>query len=173
MAEKGGLAMQLRRRRGILENDRIQYIPVGRIYPNPNQPRRQFDRRELAELADSIREHGILQPLTVRRCDKGFELVSGERRLRAARLAGLGEVPCLIAGVDEETSSLLALVENLQRRDLDFIEEARAIARSLKTLASPRNRRRPGWANPSPPWPISCGCCAFRRRRSRRCSRTA
>ncbi|HPE15333.1 MAG TPA: ParB/RepB/Spo0J family partition protein [Oscillospiraceae bacterium] len=123
--------MQLRRRRGILENDRIQYIPVGRITPNPNQPRHQFDRRELSELADSIREHGILQPLTVRRREKGFELVSGERRLRAARLAGLGEVPCLIAGVDEETSSLLALVENLQRRDLDFMEEARAIARLI------------------------------------------
>ena len=87
----------------------------------------------LQELADSIREHGVLQPLTVRRTAEGLELVAGERRLRAARLAGLREVPCILVRADEAQSGMLALVENLQRRDLDYIEEAEGLAR-LMTL---------------------------------------
>ena len=99
--------------------------------PNPQQPRRSFDETALRELADSIRAYGILQPLTVR--DRGgfYELVAGERRLRAARIAGLREVPCLVAEVGEEDAALLALIENLQRRDLDYMEEAAAIARLI------------------------------------------
>ena len=102
------------------------------IHPNPRQPRRLFDEAALRELAASIRRHGILQPLTVRRRTGGWELVAGERRLRAARLAGLETVPCIEAEVDERESALLALVENLQRQDLHYFEEAAAIADYLR-----------------------------------------
>lgn len=121
------------RRTGVLESGRVLYLPLGSIRPNPAQPRRVFDPAGLQELADSIREYGVLQPLTVRRRANGYELVAGERRLRAAGLAGLTTVPCLVASVDEEASGMLALVENLQRRDLDFIEEAEGLARLMKT----------------------------------------
>ena len=115
------------RRTGILESGRVLYLPLGSIRPNPAQPRRVFDPAGLQELADSIREYGILQPLTVRRRENGYELIAGERRLRAAGMAGLTQAPCLVASVDEEASGMLALVENLQRRDLDFIEEANGL----------------------------------------------
>lgn len=110
----------------------VRYIPINAVRPNPQQPRRSFDETALRELADSISAYGILQPLTVR--DRGgvYELVAGERRLRAARIAGLREVPCLIAEVGEEDAALLALIENLQRRDLDYMEEAAAIARLIR-----------------------------------------
>ena len=111
---------------------RVQYISTTRIRPNPQQPRRSFPEDALAELAESIRCYGILQPLTVRRAGGDFGLIAGERRLRAARLAGLREVPCLIARVGEEDSALLALIENLQRRDLDYWEEADALARLIR-----------------------------------------
>ena len=113
-------------------SSRVRYIPINTVRPNPQQPRRSFDETALRELADSIRAYGILQPLTVR--DKGgfYELVAGERRLRAARIAGLREVPCLVAEVGEEDAALLALIENLQRRDLDYMEEAAAIARLIR-----------------------------------------
>ena len=112
-------------------SSRVRYIPINTVRPNPQQPRRSFDETALRELADSIRAYGILQPLTVR--DRGgfYELVAGERRLRAARIAGLREVPCLVAEVGEEDAALLALIENLQRRDLDYMEEAAAIARLI------------------------------------------
>ena len=102
-------------------SSRVRYIPINTVRPNPQQPRRSFDETALRELADSIRAYGILQPLTVR--DRGgfYELVAGERRLRAARIAGLREVPCLVAEVGEEDAALLALIENLQRRDLDYM----------------------------------------------------
>ena len=126
--------MNFLRRKGLYENGRILYLPVDAIAPNPGQPRRNFSPEGLAELSASIREHGILQPLSVRRGEQGgYELVSGERRLRAARQAGLEEVPCILVAVDSEGSSLLALVENLQRRDLDFVEEAAALAKLIQT----------------------------------------
>lgn len=125
--------MQLLRKKGLYETGRVLYLSVGAISPNPNQPRTRFSEEGLLELSDSIREHGILQPLSVRKLDGGYELVSGERRLRAAKLAGLREVPCIVVDVDEESSSLLALVENLQRRDLDFLEEALALDKLIRT----------------------------------------
>ena len=93
--------------KGEFLSSRVRYIAIGAVRPNPQQPRRSFDETALRELADSIRAYGILQPLTVR--DKGgyYELVAGERRLRAARMAGLREVPCLIAAVGEEDAALL------------------------------------------------------------------
>lgn len=113
--------------------DRILSLPLDSIHPNPDQPRRFFDPHALEELADSIRALGILQPLTVRQTQDGWELVAGERRLRAAALAGLDRVPCIPIQADSQNSSLLALVENLQRRDLDFLEEALALDKLLRT----------------------------------------
>ena len=110
---------------------RVFYLPVSSLRPNPNQPRRYFEEGALRELSESIRRYGILQPLTVRRGANGYELIAGERRLRAAMLAGIAEVPCLLARSDEEESALLALIENLQRSDLHYFEEAAAIARLI------------------------------------------
>lgn len=109
-------------------------LPIRDISPNPNQPRTLFTQEDLTELSRSIAQLGILQPLSVRRGSGGWELVAGERRLRAAELAGLKTVPCLEVQADEPTSSLLALVENLQRRDLDFWEEALALRRLIDTF---------------------------------------
>ena len=138
-------------RKGEFLSTRVQYIPLGRIRPNPQQPRHSFDEEGVAELAASIRSCGILQPLTVRRAGEGYELVAGERRLRAARIAGLREVPCLVAQVGEEDSALLALMENLQRRDLDCWEEAQAIARLISRygLSQEEAARRLGRAQPT------------------------
>lgn len=118
--------------RTLIDSGRIVFLPLGAIQPNPSQPRRVFDSAALQELAASIAQFGVLQPLTVRRTPDGMELVAGERRLRAARLAGLSEVPCILLSVDDEESGLLALIENLQRLDLDFIEEAAGIARLMQ-----------------------------------------
>lgn len=119
------------RRKSDFLSSRVQYISLAQLSPNPQQPRRSFDEAALRELADSIRAYGILQPLTVRRTPGGYQLVAGERRMRAARMAGLREVPCLVAQVDEQDAGMLALIENLQRRDLDCFEEAAAIARLI------------------------------------------
>jgi len=110
-------------------------IAIAEIKPNPEQPRRSFDPASLQELADSIRIHGILQPLLVREGFAGYELIAGERRLRAAEIAGLAEVPVIVhpgSGGRLEERLELALVENLQRTDLNAIEEARAIQRLLR-----------------------------------------
>ena len=126
--------MQLLKKKGMLDSTRVLFLPVESILPNPHQPRRTFSPESLRELSASIRELGLLQPLTVRRRDGQWELVAGERRLRAAKLAGLKEVPCLALQIDSQQSSLLALVENLQRRDLDFLEEALALERLMDTF---------------------------------------
>lgn len=119
-------------RRGLLETTRVTMLSPEVISPNPDQPRRYFDPDGLRELAESIRVHGILQPLSVRRKGGGrYELIAGERRLRAAILCGLDQVPCLVLEVSRESSCLLSLIENLQRRDLDFWEEAKALERLI------------------------------------------
>ena len=120
-------------KRGIYDSGRVLYLPIEHISPNPCQPRTLFPQEELEELAQSIQALGILQPLTVRRREGRWELVAGERRLRAAKLAGLSQVPCLSVQADGQSSALLALVENLQRRDLDFWEEATALRTFLDT----------------------------------------
>jgi len=112
---------------------KVLMLTAADIEPNPNQPRRQFDEAELNSLAQSIRENGILQPLTVRKSPGGYELIAGERRLRAAQLACLTQIPCLLTDVSDEQSAILALVENLQRQDLGFFEEAEGIARLMQT----------------------------------------
>lgn len=106
----------------------VMMLSPAEIIPNPNQPRQIFEPESLAELANSIRQHGILQPLTVRCTEDGWELIAGERRLRAAQLAGLESVPCLEHDADDMDSALLALIENLQRQDLNCFEEAAAMA---------------------------------------------
>ena len=114
------------------EERSLRRIRVSDIARNPNQPRKYFDPEAIAQLAESIRQYGVLNPLTVRRSPSGgYELVAGERRLRAARVAGLNEVPCLVIAADNEDSSAIALVENLQRRDLDFFEEAYGFKRLI------------------------------------------
>jgi ParB family chromosome partitioning protein len=102
----------------------VQGIPVAGIRENPWQPRRRFDEEALAELTESVRKRGVLQPLLVRAVEGGYELIAGERRLRAARKAGLADVPAIVMDVPDEDAAELALIENLQREDLDPIEEA-------------------------------------------------
>lgn len=125
--------MALVRKKGLFESTRVLFLSIESIFPNPSQPRKFFSQEGLEELAASIQEYGVLQPLSVRKVEGSYELVSGERRLRASKLAGLTEVPCILVKADSEESSLLALVENLQRRDLDFVEEAEALARLIRT----------------------------------------
>ena len=110
-----------------METGRVVFLPFSAISPNPNQPRTVFAEDALAELSQSIRRHGVLQPLSVRRIEGGYQLIAGERRLRAAQLAGLTEVPCLVMRMSDRESGMVALIENLQRQDLCFIEEARGI----------------------------------------------
>ena len=115
-----------------LSRRRVLMLRPEDIVPNPSQPRRIFEEEGLRELADSIRRWGVLQPLTVRRREGTWELVAGERRLRAAALAGLPAVPCLPIEAEDADSALLALTENLQRRDLHFLEEAAALSAYLR-----------------------------------------
>jgi ParB family chromosome partitioning protein len=108
---------------------KILLIPQNDILPNPNQPRKRFDYDELEGLAQSIRANGILQPLLVRPLENGrYELIAGERRLRAARLVGITKVPCIINEISEADSAVFAILENLQRQNLNYFEEAEALA---------------------------------------------
>ena len=113
----------------------VLLIPIEKIKPNPNQPRRQFEQGELVNLAISIRMNGILQPLSVRQTACGYELISGERRLRAARLAGLSAVPCILVDANELNSAVYALIENLQRQNLGYFEEAMAIEKLMRQFS--------------------------------------
>ena len=118
--------MQCQKLKTYMETGRVVFLPAQSIQPNPAQPRKVFAPGALDELAESIRQHGILQPLSVRRRDNVYELISGER-LRAAQLAGVTDIPCILMRMDDLESGMAALVENLQRQDLDFIEEAQGI----------------------------------------------
>ena len=124
--------MQLQKLKTYMETGRVVFLPAKAIRPNPAQPRKVFREEALTELAESIRQHGVLQPLSVRRVGVGYELVAGERRLRAAQLAGLTEVPCIVMTMDEKESGMAAMIENLQRQDLDFVEEAAGIANLME-----------------------------------------
>ena len=126
--------MQCQKLKTYMETGRVVFLPARSIRPNPAQPRKIFREEALAELADSIRQHGILQPLSVRRVGGLYELIAGERRLRASQMAGLTEIPCIVMSMDEKESGLAAMVENLQRQDLDFIEEAQGIARLMEAM---------------------------------------
>lgn len=108
-------------------------LPIGDIRPNPSQMRQKIDGDDLAELAESIKSLGVIQPIVVRPLEEGYELVAGERRLRAAKMAGLEFIPAIVVDMDDLASSLSALVENIQRKDLSAIEEARCLADLLRT----------------------------------------
>ena len=109
----------------ITEKSAYQILPIHKVEPNPDQPRKDFDEAELQSLADSITNHGVVQPLTVREISGGYyQIIAGERRWRAARLAGLSEVPAVIIEADDKTTMELALIENLQRQDLNAVDEA-------------------------------------------------
>ena len=131
----GGLAMQCQKLKTYMETGRVVFLPARSIRPNPAQPRKIFDHDALAELAESIRQHGILQPLSVRRVGTAYELIAGERRLRAAQLAALNEIPCIVMNMDDRESGMAAMIENLQRQDLDFIEEAWGISSLMRSWA--------------------------------------
>ena len=124
--------MQCQKLKTYMETGRVIFLPTKAIQPNPAQPRTIFQEEALDELANSIRQHGILQPLSVRRVGQRYELIAGERRLRAAKIAGLTDVPCIIMTMDDQESTTAAMIENLQRQDLDFIEEAQGIARLME-----------------------------------------
>ena len=156
----------------LYQSRHIQFLPIEKISPNPRQPRRHFDEDSLRELADSIRSHGILQPLSVQKGNGGlYILVAGERRLRAAGLAGLSHVPCVVVKVSDRDSALLALIENLQRSDLHYMEEAAAIARlisvygmSQEEAAGRLGRSQSAVANKLRLLRLSEGCVALLRR---------
>ncbi|MGE5588848.1 MAG: ParB/RepB/Spo0J family partition protein [Clostridia bacterium] len=134
--------------------ERVQELPIDQIRPNPYQPRKRFDDAKLAELAESIKAHGIVQPLVVRRAGEEYELVVGQRRLLAARMAGLAEVPVVVSDLGDAEMIQVALIENLQREDLNPIEEAESYRRlveefsmSQEELARVLGRSRPSIAN--------------------------
>lgn len=113
----------------------VRNILLQEIFPNPRQPRRNFDEEKLAELAASIRQHGVVQPVIVVESDKGYELVAGERRWRAAQLAGLDELPCIIRELTHTAKEELALIENIQREDLNAMEEAQSYHHLMEAYA--------------------------------------
>ena len=118
-----------------METGRVVFLPARSIRPNPSQPRKIFQPESLASLTESIRRHGILQPLSVRRVGTFYELIAGERRLRAAIAAGLTEIPCIVMQMTDAESGLTALVENLQRQDLDFMEQAQGISFLMESFS--------------------------------------
>ena len=117
----------------IKKDSQVWLIGVNLIAPNPNQPRKVFEEDGILKLADSIRQFGIIQPLTVRKTGETYELVAGERRLRAAKELGLKEVPCVIASISEGKSAEISIIENLIREDLNIFEQAQAIQALIDT----------------------------------------
>ena len=107
-----------------MEKEQVRGIPILEIEPNPDQPRREFDPESMAELEDSIRRNGVITPISVRKAEKGCTIIAGERRWRAAKKAGLKKIPAIVLDIDEQKAYQLSMVENLQREDLNPIEEA-------------------------------------------------
>lgn len=114
------------------DEDRVIYIDINDIKPNKDQPRKTFNEDRLKDLANSIKENGVIQPLIVRKSGFGYELVAGERRWRAARIAELKKVPCIIRNFDEKQNMIVAIIENMQRENLDAIEEALGLSEMIK-----------------------------------------
>jgi ParB family chromosome partitioning protein len=131
-----GLGSLLGQSAEVSDRKESSLLPIDKIRPNPFQPRSHFDEAALAELAQSLRTHGVLQPIVVRTSGSDFELIAGERRWRAARIAGLSDLPAVVrAGVTDNEMLELALIENLQREDLDPIERARGFRAMMQSLA--------------------------------------
>ncbi|MBQ9743948.1 MAG: ParB/RepB/Spo0J family partition protein [Clostridia bacterium] len=115
------------------EGEQVHSIEVSKISPNPNQPRRIFTDDAIIKLADSIRQYGMIQPITVRKIGDGYEIISGERRLRAAKELRMDRVPCIIMNINEEKSAEISIIENLIREDLNIFEQAQAIETLIDT----------------------------------------
>lgn len=137
-----------------IKNGGINGINIHEISPNPHQPRQLFDNESLTDLADSIREHGVISPITLRQMDNGYEIIAGERRWRAARIAGLTSIPAVVLDVDEAKAYQIAMIENLQREDLNPIEEAKGYRRLMdeysmtqEQVAAAVAKSRPAVAN--------------------------
>lgn len=128
----GSLMGEAQSETGFVEQKEDTKVPIDKINPNPNQPRTHFNETLLNELADSIRENGVLQPLLVRKKGKGYEIIAGERRYQASKIAGLEELPVIVKEVDDQKMLELALIENLQRSDLNPIEEAKGYRHLIK-----------------------------------------
>lgn len=128
----GSLIQEAQTEAAASNNDASNMVSLSEIHPNPNQPRTHFNETELEELSESIRAHGVLQPLLVRKDDNGYEIIAGERRYQASKIAGLEEVPVVIKDVDDQEMLQLALIENLQRSDLNPIEEAKGYRQLIK-----------------------------------------
>ena len=128
----GSLMGEAQSETGFVEQKEETKVPIDKINPNPNQPRTLFNETLLNELADSIRENGVLQPLLVRKKGKGYEIIAGERRYQASKIAGLEELPVIVKEVDDQKMLELALIENLQRSDLNPIEEAKGYRQLIK-----------------------------------------
>lgn len=128
----GSLIQEAQTEAAASNNDATNMVSISEIHPNPNQPRTHFNETELEELSESIRAHGVLQPLLVRKDDSGYEIIAGERRYQASKIAGLEEVPVVIKDVDDQEMLQLALIENLQRSDLNPIEEAKGYRQLIK-----------------------------------------
>jgi len=111
----------------------LKYIDINDIKPNASQPRKNFDEDKLEELAESIDKHGVIQPVVLRSAGAGYEIVAGERRWRAARMVGLKEIPCIVRELTDEENMLLAIIENMQRENLDPIEEAEGLKKMIDT----------------------------------------
>ncbi len=138
----------------VIEDDRVEQIAISKLRPNPYQPRKTFSEEAIDELAESIGKHGVLQPIIVRKTIKGYEIVVGERRMRAAKKAGLKEIPAVVREFSDNEMMELALIENLQREDLNPIEEARAYEKLIEhfsitqdELAKRIGKSRPHIAN--------------------------
>lgn len=128
----GSLMGEAQSETGFVEQKEETKVPIDKINPNPNQPRTHFNETLLNELADSIRENGVLQPLLVRKKGKGYEIIAGERRYQASKIAGLEDLPVIVKEVDDQKMLELALIENLQRSDLNPIEEAKGYRQLIK-----------------------------------------
>lgn len=138
----------------VMDGEHIYEISVGEISPNPKQPRKHFDEAALAELAQSIKTHGIIQPLVLRRVGDRYEIIAGERRYRAAKIVGLATVPCVVKKITDQKARELALIENLQRENLNAIEEAEALKELMdmykmtqEEVAERVSKSRPNVAN--------------------------
>ena len=127
--------MQCQKLKTYMETGRVVFLPAKKILPNPAQPRKYFTREGMEELTESVRRHGVLQPLSVRRVGNNYELIAGERRLRAAMQADLSDVPCIVMNMDDRESGMAAMVENLQRQDLDYMEEAWGISHLMSAFS--------------------------------------
>ena len=139
-----GLSALFGEEENVLENETVQTLPISRVEPRKDQPRREFDPAAIEELAASIREYGLIQPITVRPLDKGYyQIIAGERRWRASRAAGLKEVPVRILEADDKLAIELALVENLQREDLNPMEEAAGYKKLMDDYNLTRRSRSP------------------------------